>query len=80
MVVDHEYLRNVLLQASASAQYAQYLPAGGYASSFSLGVGATWLIIALTVLGRFARMLRGFSDLEPSRRWPSASMAQWSRR
>ena len=42
--------------------------------------GATWLIIALTVLGRFARMLRGFSDLEPSRRWPSASMAQWSRR
>jgi len=43
-VVDHEYLRNVLLQASASAQYAQYLPAGGYASSFSLGVGATWLI------------------------------------
>jgi putative inorganic carbon (HCO3(-)) transporter len=33
--------------------------------------GATWLIIAHTVLGRFARMLRGLSDLEPSRRWPS---------
>ena len=44
VVLDHEYLRNVLLQASAGAQYANYLPSGGHAGSVSLGVGATWLI------------------------------------
>ncbi|HET7880162.1 MAG TPA: outer membrane beta-barrel protein, partial [Acetobacteraceae bacterium] len=44
VVIDHEYLRNVLLQVSSSAQYAQYLPAGGYGSSFTLGVGTTWLV------------------------------------
>jgi len=44
VVIDHEYLRNVLLQASASVQYANYLPAGGHAGSLSLGGGATWLI------------------------------------
>jgi hypothetical protein len=35
LVLDHEYLRNVLLQASASVQRADYLPARGHASSFS---------------------------------------------
>jgi hypothetical protein len=44
IVLDHEYQRNVLLQASASVQRADYLPAGGHANSFSLGAGATWLI------------------------------------
>ena len=44
IVMDHEYLRNVLLQASASVQRADYLPAGGHANSFSLGAGASWLI------------------------------------
>jgi hypothetical protein len=34
----------VLLQASASVQRADYLPAGGHANSFSLGAGASWLI------------------------------------
>ncbi len=44
LVVDHEYLRNVLLQASASVQRADFLQGGGQASGFSLGAGATWLI------------------------------------
>ncbi len=44
LVVDHEYKRNVLLQASGSVQYADYLPSGGHAASFSVGAGATWLI------------------------------------
>ncbi len=44
VAVDHEYLRNVLLQAYASYQHADYLPSGGYANSLSLGGGATWLI------------------------------------
>jgi hypothetical protein len=43
-VLDHEYLRNVLLQASASVQYADYLPSGGHAGAFTVGAGATWLI------------------------------------
>ena len=44
VVVDHEYLRNVLLQASASVQRADFLQAGGHANGFSLGGSATWLI------------------------------------
>ena len=44
LVVDHEYLRNVLLQASASVQRADFLTGGGHTSGFSLGGGATWLI------------------------------------
>ena len=38
--VDHEYLRNVLLQAYASYQHADYLPSGGSANSLSLGGAA----------------------------------------
>jgi len=34
----------VLLQASASAQRADFLQGGGHQSGFSLGVGATWLV------------------------------------
>jgi hypothetical protein len=44
MVVDHEYLRNVLLQASASMQYDNYLQGGGHDSRLALGAGVTWLI------------------------------------
>jgi len=44
VAVDHEYLRNVLLQASASYQHAEYLPSGGHANAATLGAGATWLI------------------------------------
>ena len=44
VVLDHEYMRNVLLQASASVQRADFLQGGGHQSGFSLGGGATWLI------------------------------------
>ena len=44
LVVDHEYLRNVLLQASAGVQRADYLQGGGHTSGFSAGAGATWLL------------------------------------
>jgi hypothetical protein len=44
VVLDHEYLRNVLLQASGSVQRADFLTGGGHTSGFSLGGGATWLI------------------------------------
>jgi hypothetical protein len=42
--VDHEYLRNVLLQGYAGAQYDDYLQGGGHDSRFSLGGGVTWLL------------------------------------
>jgi hypothetical protein len=44
LIVDHEYLRNVLLQASASVQRADFLQGGGQANGFSLGGGVTWLV------------------------------------
>jgi hypothetical protein len=44
LVVDHEVRRDLLVQASGSLQYADYLQGGGHASGFSLGAGATWLI------------------------------------
>ncbi len=44
LVVDHEVRRNLLLQASARLQYADYLQGGGNASGFSLGAGASWLV------------------------------------
>lgn len=44
VVVDHEYRRDLLLQAYASVQHADYLPSGGFANAVSLGGGATWLI------------------------------------
>jgi hypothetical protein len=44
LVLDHEYLRNVLLQVSAGMQHADYLQGGGQSSGFSLGGGLTWLL------------------------------------
>jgi hypothetical protein len=44
VVLDHEYLRNVLLQAYAGAQHDDYLQGGGHDSRFSLGGGVTWLL------------------------------------
>jgi hypothetical protein len=44
LAVDHEYLRNVLLQAYGSVQQAEFLQGGGHQSGFSLGAGATWLV------------------------------------
>ena len=42
--MDHEYLRNVLLQVSAAAQRANFLQGGGQASDYSIGAGVTWLV------------------------------------
>ncbi|HEY6439408.1 MAG TPA: outer membrane beta-barrel protein [Acetobacteraceae bacterium] len=44
LVLDHEYLRNVLLQVSAGAQRANFLQGGGQASDYSVGAGVTWLL------------------------------------
>ena len=44
LVLDHEYLRNVLLQVSAGAQRANFLQGGGQASDYSVGAGVTWLV------------------------------------
>lgn len=44
LILDHEYLRNVLLQARAGAQVAQYLQGGGSQTSFSIGAGVNWLM------------------------------------
>src|SRR5579871_3847594 len=44
LAVDHEYMRNILLHASAGVQHADFLQGGGQANSVSLGAGATWLI------------------------------------
>ena len=44
LAVDHEYLRNVLLEVSAGLQHVVYLQGGGQANLASAGAGATWLI------------------------------------
>jgi len=45
LVVDHEYLRNVLLQGRAGVQLAQYLQgSSGTQTSFSVGGGVNWLM------------------------------------
>ena len=43
IVIDHEYMRNVFLQARASAQLAQYLPRGSQ-TNFTVGAGVSWLL------------------------------------
>ena len=43
IVVDHEYLRNVLLQGRVGFQAAQFL-GGGSQDSYSIGGGVTWLL------------------------------------
>ncbi len=43
LVVDHEYLRNVLLQGRAGFQAAEYL-GGGSSTSYTVGAGVTWLL------------------------------------
>ncbi len=42
--LDHEYLRNVLLHASATAQRAVFTQGSGTQNSGTLGAGVTWLI------------------------------------
>ncbi len=43
LVVDYEYMRNILLQLRGGAQMAQYLQGGGQ-SNFTGGAGITWLL------------------------------------
>ena len=43
LTIDHEYLRNLLLQASVGLQRADFFQ-GGYQNGFVAGVGATWVV------------------------------------
>jgi len=43
-VVDHELLRNVLLQGHAGVQAADYQQGGGTQTIYNVGVNATWLL------------------------------------
>ena len=42
--VEHEYLRDVLLNAHGSVESAEYQNNGGQQTIYGLGVGATWLL------------------------------------
>jgi hypothetical protein len=44
VVLDHEYLRNVLLQARVRLQSAAFAQAGGTQTGAGAGAGATWLV------------------------------------
>jgi hypothetical protein len=44
LTVDHEYLRNVLLNASATVRQASFNQTGGRQFGVAFGAGATWLI------------------------------------
>ena len=44
LTVDHEYLRNVLLNASATVRHASFYQTGGQQLGMAFGVGTTWLI------------------------------------
>ncbi len=44
LVVDHEYRRNVLLQASGGFRAVQYFQSLGSTTAFTFGAGATWLL------------------------------------
>ena len=44
LTIDHEYLRNVLLSASAGLQAAEFLQGGGSQSGYRAGAGITWLV------------------------------------
>ncbi|MGE0225275.1 MAG: outer membrane beta-barrel protein [Acetobacteraceae bacterium] len=42
--IDHEYMRNVLLHATAQTSHIEFLQGGGRQWGYALGVGVTWLI------------------------------------
>lgn len=44
LVADHEYLRNVLLQASVRYEHADYLNSAQTQSIYTAGAGVTWLL------------------------------------
>jgi hypothetical protein len=43
LTIDHEYMRNLILTASAGLQQASYLQ-GGQQAGYTAGIGATWLV------------------------------------
>lgn len=44
LVVDHEYLRNVLLQGRMGFEAAEYLNGGGTQTNITVGAGVKWLL------------------------------------
>jgi hypothetical protein len=44
LVVDHEYLRNVLLQGRIGFEAAEYLNGGGTQTNITVGAGVKWLL------------------------------------
>ncbi len=44
VILDHEYARDILLQARAGVQVAQYIHGGGTQTSESIGATASWLL------------------------------------
>jgi hypothetical protein len=65
--LDHEYLRDVLLSASIGAQQAAFLQ-GGQQNSYSLGVGATWLMnrsIRLSLTYDLTSLGSGHASVQP---------------
>jgi len=44
LTIDHEYERNILLQATGGVQHADFLQGGGQQTAFLFGLGVTWLI------------------------------------
>jgi hypothetical protein len=41
--VDHEFMRNIILQGRAGLQYAEFLQGGSTQTNFTTGAGVTWL-------------------------------------
>ena len=69
LIVDHEYLRNILLQGRFSVQHAFYLPAAGNETIDNVGASVTWLLNRhLRVILAYDRSIvnppvtRGFTD------------------
>jgi hypothetical protein len=54
LIVDHEYLRNILLQGRLSVQHAAYLPHNGTETIGNAGASITWL------LNRHMRVILGY--------------------
>jgi hypothetical protein len=44
VTIDHEYARDILLQATAGMQQADFLQGGGQQTAFLFGLGVTWLV------------------------------------
>jgi hypothetical protein len=44
VTVDHEYARDILLQATGGVQQADFLQGGGQQTALLLGLGVTWLV------------------------------------